>query len=170
MRDSDSPHSPSREATVSKGTELLHIGEFARLVGASLRTLRYFEKLGLLKPVSRSRGGFRYYEHSQLHCMAVITRLQNLGLSLPEIAETIIRDGEAPETEVFASVQAALTRQIALTKTKIQTLKSDLKELEESNHRLVGMCASCQLPFSREYCDPCSHDHLPLPAMIRGLL
>ncbi len=93
-----------------------------------------------------------------------------LGLSLPEIVECIIRDEPLSEPEVLASVRGALKRQIALTEAKIQTLKKDLEALQEPYQRLVEVCEGCNLPFSREYCDPCSHDQRPLPAVIRDLL
>ena len=42
--------SPSREDTMSEDRELLKIGEFAQLAGSNLRTIRYYEELGLLRP------------------------------------------------------------------------------------------------------------------------
>ena len=94
--------SPSREDTVTEDRELLQIGEFAQLAGSNLRTIRYYEELGLLTPASRSAGGFRFYKHSQLDRMVAIKRLQDLGLSLKEIAQTVTGDGEPSGSERLA--------------------------------------------------------------------
>ena len=49
-----------RPVMAKNDPELLLIGEFAKLAGTNLRTLRYYEERGLFKPARRSRGGFRY--------------------------------------------------------------------------------------------------------------
>ena len=139
--------SPNREDTRSEDRDLLQIGEFARVTGSNLRTIRYYEELGLLTPASRSAGGFRHYKRSQLDRMVSIKRLQALGLSLKEISQ-----------------------QIALTESRIQTMKTDLEKLQESHRRLVETCKSCDQPFSRENCDPCSRGHGELSSVLRGLL
>ena len=46
--------------------DLMQIGKFAKLTGSNLRTLRYYEELGLIEPASRSDGGFRLYSRNQL--------------------------------------------------------------------------------------------------------
>ncbi len=162
--------SPNPKDIMSEDRELLQIGEFARVTGSNLRTIRYYEELGLLTPASRSAGRFRYYKRSQVDRMVAIKRLQDLGLSLKEIAQTVIGDGESSGPELLARVRAALAQQIALTESRIQTMKQDLEELQESHRRLVETCESCDLPFSRENCDPCSREYGELSKVIRGLL
>ena len=170
MHYTDPGPSPSREDTMSEHRDLLQIGEFAQLADSNLRTIRYYEELGLLTPASRSSGGFRYYRRGQLDRMVAIKRLQDLGLSLKDIAETVIGDGESSGSERLARVRAALAQQIALTESRMQTMKKDLEELRESHRRLVETCENCDQPFSRENCDPCSREHGELSRIIRGLL
>ena len=67
--------------------ELLKIGEFAKFAQTNLRTLRYYEELGLLTPASRSQGGFRYYRRTDVNRLAMIRDLQSLGLQLERIRE-----------------------------------------------------------------------------------
>lgn len=155
---------------MSDKQERLQIGEFARLAGSNLRTLRYYEELGLLKPVSRSSGGFRYYEHRQLDRMIAIKRLQDLGLSLREIAERVIGNGDPSGPELLTRLRSTLEKQIALTETKIAAMQKDLNDLETSRNRLVEMCEGCEVPFSRENCDPCTRGNGSLSTMILGLL
>ena len=47
--------------------ELLRIGLFAEHAKTKLRTLRYYEEVGLLSPVARSQGRFRYYRREDLN-------------------------------------------------------------------------------------------------------
>ena len=149
--------------------DLLQIGEFAQLAGSNLRTIRYYEELGLLTPASRSAGGFRYYKRGQLDRMVAIKRSQDLGLSLKEIAQSI-SGGESSGSERLARVRAALAQQIALTESRMETMKKDLEELRESHRMLVETCEDCDQPFSWEDCDPCSREHGELSKVIRGLL
>ena len=158
-------------ATMSEERDLLQIGEFAQLADSNLRTIRYYEELGLLTPASRSSGGFRYYKPNQIDRMVAIKRLQDLGLSLREIAETVVGDdGNSSGTERLARVRDALAKQITLTESRMQALNRDLEELRESHRKLVEICESCEKPFSRENCDPCSCGHGELSKVIRGLL
>lgn len=152
------------------GQELIQIGEFAKLAGTNLRTLRYYEELGLLEPARRSEGGFRYYTRSQLERMAAIKRLQDLGLSLKEIASIIVSDGPVTGDELVARLRSALEKQIDVIERKMASLRKDLEQLHGARERLVEVCQDCGTPFSAEACDPCPRDGMPLPAMIRALL
>lgn len=155
---------------MSERQELIQIGEFAKLAGTNLRTLRYYEELGLLKPAKRSDGGFRYYTRPQLDRMAAIKRLQELGLSLKEIASIIVSDGPATGDELVARLRPALEKQIEVIEQKMAALRNDLEQLQRARQRLVEVCQHCGTPFSAEACDPCPQDGMPLPAMIRALL
>jgi hypothetical protein len=62
--------------------QLLQIGEFAKRTGTNLRTLRYYEELGLIRPTKRSAGGFRYYAPDQSERILAIKRRLQLGRQL----------------------------------------------------------------------------------------
>lgn len=63
------------------------IGVVAEESGVSIKTIRYYEELGLLKPSGRTAGGFRLFDCSVLQRLHFIKRAQGLGLSLLEIKE-----------------------------------------------------------------------------------
>jgi DNA-binding transcriptional MerR regulator len=68
------------------------IGEFAELGGVSSKTLRHYEKLGLLRPAAvDARTHYRCYAATQLRDLASILALRDLGLSLPEIRAFLAR-------------------------------------------------------------------------------
>ena len=150
--------------------DLVQIGDFAKLAGTNLRTLRYYEELGLLRPASRSDGGFRFYERGQLDRLAAIKRLQDLGLSLKEIASAIVSDPAACRGHMAERLRPAIDKQIELTEATVQRLRGELDELREAQRRLIEMCQGCEYALSRDHCDPCVRDHKPLPAVLRALL
>ena len=69
------------------GGTLLKVGELADLTGKTNRALRFYEELDLLKPASRTKGGFRLYDPSAGVRIHWIDRLQELGFSLSEIRD-----------------------------------------------------------------------------------
>lgn len=72
---------------------LSRIGEVADRVGLSLRTLRYYEEIGLVRPSGRSPGGFRLYDEADIARAAFIKQLKPLEFSLEQIRELLeIRD------------------------------------------------------------------------------
>jgi DNA-binding transcriptional MerR regulator len=63
------------------------IGDFARLGRISVRALRYYDEIGLMKPVEVDNfTGYRYYSAGQLPRLHYISALKEAGLSLEEIA------------------------------------------------------------------------------------
>lgn len=68
---------------------LLQIGEVAERVGLSLRTVRYFEEVGLVTPSARTTGGFRLYSEEDVERLLVVKGMKPLGLSLEEIRDIL---------------------------------------------------------------------------------
>lgn len=65
------------------------IGEVAEQSGLPIKTIRYYDELGLLKLSGRTKGGFRQFSSEVLYRLAFIKRAQNIGLSLEEIGELL---------------------------------------------------------------------------------
>ncbi len=66
--------------------------------GLSTHTLRYYEKEGLLSPVSRTLGGFRQYTDEDLEALGLICCLKNTGMSLQEITRFVRLTRQGDET------------------------------------------------------------------------
>ncbi|MEM7200899.1 MAG: MerR family transcriptional regulator [Planctomycetota bacterium] len=148
----------------------MQIGDFAKLAGTNLRTLRYYEELGLLRPAARSSGGFRFYHREQLERLAAIKRLQGIGLSLKEVADALTTEEPATTQHVAASIRPAIERQIALTEAKAAKLRAQAEELQAALDRLRSMCEDCCYALAADTCDPCPRDGAALPAALRALL
>lgn len=76
----------------------IHIGELAEHTGLSLRTIRHYDEIGLLKPSGRSEGGFRLYSQSDLSRLMLIRRMKPLGYTLEQMGDLLALI-EARETE-----------------------------------------------------------------------
>lgn len=122
----------------------LKIGDIAAQSGLPVKTIRYYEEIGLLTPtVERSEAGYRLFDRSVLNRLSFIKRAQGLGLSLGEIHEILsVHDqGQLPCGEVKQRLQAKLTaiaQQIEALKTLEDELQGILSGWEEqpSAHRI----------------------------------
>lgn len=85
-----------------------HIGEVAERVGLSLRTVRYYEEMGLLSPEGRTGGGFRLYTDEQVERLTLIKQMKPLGFSLSEMSELLTaRDALSAASASSKAVAAA---------------------------------------------------------------
>jgi MerR family transcriptional regulator, copper efflux regulator len=108
---------------------LLKIGDVADSSGLSIKTIRYYEEIGLLAPtVERSSSRYRLFNPEIFNRLAFIKRAQSLGLSLSEIQEILsVHDrGDLPCGEVRQHLETkldAISHQIEA----LETLKSELQ-------------------------------------------
>ncbi|MGB6486574.1 MAG: MerR family transcriptional regulator [Steroidobacteraceae bacterium] len=81
---------------------LYRIGEFATLSGVSTKTLRHYDRMGLLRPAAvDARTRYRCYAIAQLRELSSILALRDLGLSLPEIRTFTSRIGSRADRRAF---------------------------------------------------------------------
>lgn len=117
-------------------TQLLRIGEVAKRSGLSVKTIRYYEEIGLLGPtVERSESRYRLFEPQALNRLAFIRRAQSLGLSLIEIAKILeVHDqGELPCGEVKQHLE-----------TRLKTISEQIEALEILQSELQGILSGWQ--------------------------
>ena len=65
------------------------INEVSKLAGVSVRTLQYYDKIGLLKPTGYTESGYRLYDDTALESLQQILLFRELQFSLKEIREII---------------------------------------------------------------------------------
>lgn len=75
--------------SVPKPVRAMQIGEIAQRTELSLRTLRHYDEVGLLRPSGRSEGGFRLYTEEDLERLLVIRRMKPLGFTLEEMVQVM---------------------------------------------------------------------------------
>jgi len=76
----------------SNGVEL-KVGELARTSGLSIRTLRFYDHIGLLTPSRRSPAGHRLYDDADVRRLYRICLLRDTGLPLAEIGRALYEPG-----------------------------------------------------------------------------
>ena len=79
--------------------ERLRIGEVARLVGVTTKTVRHYEKVGLLQQTDRSDAGYRLYTADDLLRVHRIKQLRSLGLPLQRIKEVLGGSGSGEDLQ-----------------------------------------------------------------------
>ena len=67
----------------------MKIGEFAQASQVPSDTIRYYEKIGLLKPSQRSASGYRLYDSNDIETLRFIRSAQSLGMSLDTIKQLL---------------------------------------------------------------------------------
>lgn len=105
------------------------IGELGKRLNVNPKTIRYYEKIGLLPPPARTPAGYRLYSEEDAERLAFIRRARALDFSLDEIREILaLRErGEAPCPYVLRQIEA----KIAEVDRKIEQLRRLRAELEE---------------------------------------
>lgn len=115
---------------VTQRQGLLFIGQIAVESGIPIKTIRYYEELGLLKCSGRTKGGFRLFSPEVLDRLAFIKRAQKLGLSLQEIREFLqICDEECFSSKEITNKLKDTILEIDPHIKQLQYLKTELKEL-----------------------------------------
>jgi Hg(II)-responsive transcriptional regulator len=110
------------------------IGQLAKRVGVNVETLRYYERLHLLAPSTRTPSGYRQYGPAEHHRLQFIKNAQALGFSLEEIAEFLnLRVGS---TATCGDVKRKTQRKLAQVDKKLE----DLQALARSLRTLIRSC------------------------------
>ncbi len=167
----DKNGAPAATSPERNGKDLIKIGDFAKLAGTNLRTLRYYEEIGLLQPAMRSSGGFRYYRGEDLDRLRMVASLQHLGLELARIRELMDTRSEGQARGDFhARVRRALGEQATLIQARIDELNLRRKGLDEALAKLTE-CENCSHRPSRQnnFCHPCQVDGQALPTDLSAL-
>jgi DNA-binding transcriptional MerR regulator len=122
----------------------MQIGELARQAGLSVRAIRYYEELGLIRPEKRSRGGFRLYGQEIHKRLSVIGFLKEMGLSLTEIRQILL--AKKPAGGDRATVEFLLRvfhEKLRMLESRIQTLNGMKAELAHAVH-ILHSCENCR--------------------------
>ena len=152
-------------------SHLLRIGDVARRSGKSVRAIHLYEELGLLKPATRSSGGFRLFEPSAVERVRWIDLLHGLGFSLQEMRE-VLRSWWSAEMgpQAMAGLRHLFERKLQETRTAIQRHVQLERELVEGLAYLET-CRVCSAPSAVDGCAHCTQDHgmSEEPALVAGI-
>jgi DNA-binding transcriptional MerR regulator len=140
--------------------EMYRIGELARKCKVTVRTIRYYESLGLLKTQSRSHGGQRHYSDVDAVYLNRIAELKELDFSLTEIRTIVLMGGEDATgqkrrnellRQYRSKLSEALERQAQIEK-RIKDLSWHIKQLETNDDFQQCPGAGCATCTFKENC------------------
>lgn len=118
---------------------LLRIGEFSKLTGVPIRTLRYYDEIDLFKPAEIDLfTGYRYYHEEQIEDLELINKLKSVGFSLEEIKQ----NWNHFSNEIMIKKQQEL-------QTKLEDINQTIKEIDYLRSNIVDGKIVKKLPVER---------------------
>ncbi|MFT3864460.1 MAG: methyltransferase domain-containing protein [Solirubrobacterales bacterium] len=129
-----------RESTAQE----MRIGDLAKVSGVSLRTLRHYDRIGLLSPAGRDESGYRRYGPAEVDRLYRIRALKELGLGLADIASVLDGTVEAGLQEVVGRhLEHVRSRRAALgtLEARLVRLRDSLLVRGEDEDELLGAIA-----------------------------
>jgi DNA-binding transcriptional MerR regulator len=138
----------------------LRVGELAKRTGKTVRALHLYEELELLKPVHRSKGGFRLYAPSAVNRVEWIGKLQDAGFSLHDLQDLLhgVNEQSGVASLAMERVRQVFADRLRETRDQIDRLTQLERDLDASLAYLEG-CRSCE-PEAHQIkeCPSCNHN------------
>ena len=116
-------------------TRTVHIGEAAKVAGASVDTIRFYQKIGLIKSAGRCAGGYGLLDGEDIHDLTFVRHAQELRFSLTEIKELLAL---RQKHHVCSEAQSMLNHKLGAVREKINGLWK-----RSSQTRFAVAIASC---------------------------
>jgi len=118
----------------------MQISDLAEKLGITTRTIRLYEKMGLVDPPKRTEGKVRYYEKADVKRFKFVLKVKELGLSLEEmkeLADLFNKEQKVPG-KIMPRLIELLDTHLNSIKEKIATLQSLDKDITAYRHRIVS--------------------------------
>lgn len=114
---------------------MIRIGDFSKLSRVSIKTLRFYDEMGLLKPVEVDRfTGYRYYEFHQLPRLYRILALKDLGFSLEEIGHLLEGDLSTEQMRGMLKLrQAEIRQRVEEEAERLERVDIWLRQIEQED-------------------------------------
>ncbi|MBQ3372103.1 MAG: MerR family transcriptional regulator [Oscillospiraceae bacterium] len=121
---------------------MLKIGEFSKLSRVSVRMLRHYDEIGLLKPAETDRfTDYRYYREDQLPIAGRIASLKDMGFSLADIVKILeVYDDRGKMEQYFSARQEeleALSKDTAYKLTLLDAARKRLRKEEDMSYNVT---------------------------------
>jgi effector-binding domain-containing protein len=112
---------------------MFKIGDFSSLSRVSVKALRYYDEIGLLKPVKVDPfTGYRYYSAEQLPRLNYIAALKDMGLSLEEVAR-LVNNSLTPQMmrDIFLLKKGELQQRVSEERRRLERVEKLLQQIEK---------------------------------------
>ncbi|MCL2410398.1 MAG: MerR family transcriptional regulator [Treponema sp.] len=116
---------------MSRKNKLFSIGEIAKFTGASIKSLRYYEELKILKPAFVDGGsGYRYYSFDQIYLIDLIMFCIELDIPLKELTGYIDKNGTLDYSSLLADGKS-------IAEKKLKTIQRGLEFIENTQEKIA---------------------------------
>jgi DNA-binding transcriptional MerR regulator len=105
------------------------VKELAQISGVSVRTLHWYDEVGLLKPAYRGSNGYRYYEEEQLLILQQILFFRELGFELKQIRRVLGRS-DFDKMVALSSHRQVLKKNLEQTRKLLKTIDKTIEHLK----------------------------------------
>jgi DNA-binding transcriptional MerR regulator len=138
---------------IAKASQL-KIGELAHQTGLSIKTIRYYERRGLLEQPPRTQGGYRLYGPEEVARIRFVQRAKMLGLTLEEIRELVGLAVRCNEGQIVPRLEEVLEAKLKETERKLAELSAFRQNLLYYRERASKLSGGV-MPTKR-YCEDVS--------------
>ncbi len=130
------------------------IKQIGKLAGISIRTLHYYDEIGLLSPAREKSNGYRRYSDADLITLQQILIYRELGLPLDQIRH-ILTNPAFDAMQALEEHKAALERRAAQTRTLIQTVEKTIAHMKgkiemDNKDMFLGLSDEEQKKYEKE--------------------
>ncbi|MBI5199801.1 MAG: heavy metal-responsive transcriptional regulator [Nitrospirae bacterium] len=121
----------------------MRLGKMAKLAGVNIQTIRYYERRGILKPVSRTESGYRLYEDKELKRLKFIRCAKGWGFTLKEIKELM---------DIRITSPSACNKAMKQVEEKMKTVEQKIESLQSARRVLKELITACKRRTPTEEC------------------
>jgi DNA-binding transcriptional MerR regulator len=124
-------------STTKESEQILSIGDLAKDLDITTRTLRYWEEVGIIESVQRPEGGIRGYTPYYVRRIRFILKLKELGLTIKEMQDLYVAYGDAKATDrMIPRLIEILDSHINMVDEKMAKLASLRKDIVDYRQRM----------------------------------
>jgi DNA-binding transcriptional MerR regulator len=121
----------------AEAKDLHQIGEVAKAIGLSLRTIRYYGEVEVAPPSGRTNGGFRLYTDADIERLRLVKKMKPLDFTLEEMRELLeTLDAVDAGSDESEEAHERLTMYAAAADARCETLRDQLEAAEGIAARL----------------------------------
>lgn len=122
-----------------ENNQIIAIGDLAKSIGLTTRTLRYWEEVGIIESEERADGAIRGFSPYYVRRIKFIMKLKELGLTIREMQDLYVAYGEAKETDqMIPKLIAILDKHTRVLDEKVAKLHSLKKDIVEYRQRMAS--------------------------------
>lgn len=120
-----------------KGAVMFKIGEFSKLTQVSIRMLRYYDEIGLLKPAYVDLyTGYRMYSADQIPSLQKIILLRDSKFNISEIKNIILNNKEIEIINELEKKKIQINKEIEMERRRIEKIDNAIEEIKNNNFEI----------------------------------